>query len=86
MAPLTKACVRGRERARTVSVSAQADYDQIYHTRLLAATPTENETCGNFGGMIARYSYLGNMIAQQKIRYEVPRGLFLFSDWSRCLG
>jgi hypothetical protein len=42
-----------RERARTVSVSAQTDYDQIYTRGFLAATPTENETCGHFGGMIA---------------------------------
>ena len=32
--------------------------------------------------MIAWYSYLGNMIARQTIRYEVPRGLFLFSVFS----
>ena len=73
IAPLKKACVRG-ERAGTERFSAR---DRL--SRLHAATPTENETCGNFGGPIAWY---GNLIARQTIRYEVPRGLFLTSDWS----
>ena len=58
-------------------------YDKIHQHAASSRHPNENETCGNFGGMIAWYSYVGNMIARQTIRYEVPRGLFLFSVWGR---
>jgi hypothetical protein len=69
-----------------VNVSAQTVLRPNLPHAASSATPTENETCGNFGGMIAWYSYFGNMIARQTIRYEVPRGLFLFSvclRWAR---
>jgi len=74
-APLKKAWVRG-ERAGTVRLRNENrgvwELDEL--TRLHAATPTENETCGNFGGLIAWY---GNLIGRQTIRYAhtyMPEG------------